>query len=344
MALRILFIGEIVGKAGIFCVKSLLPSLRKELHVDFVIANGDGATGGFGLGKNHSIYLRKLGIDVLTSGDQIYFKKDMVQHIERASYILRPANYPQVDPGRGWRYYSVEIEGPDQAVAGSSRQSETQGMAETEVAAPDNATVPENAESADTGQSAETAASSGDSPQNRPRRREPKPGSRTIAVVNLMGQSGFTRTHLSNPFTYLPEIVSRIHRETKTVIVDFHAVTTAEKSSMFHHADGKVSAVIGTGTRAITADAEVMPRGTAVISDAGRTGSLNSVAGLDPKIELQKFLNQIPERSRDAWDGLELQGVLIEIDDEGRATRIDTIRRACTEVPDRDREGDSNRN
>jgi len=65
---RVLYIGEIVGSAGVYCVKSQLSSLRQELSLDFVVACGDGAPGGFGIGKNHSVYLHKLGVDVLTSG------------------------------------------------------------------------------------------------------------------------------------------------------------------------------------------------------------------------------------------------------------------------------------
>ena len=76
MSVRVAFLGEIVGKAGVFCVKKLLPGLIKERSIDFVIANGEGATGGFGLGKNHSIYLHKLGIDVITGGECIYYKLD----------------------------------------------------------------------------------------------------------------------------------------------------------------------------------------------------------------------------------------------------------------------------
>ena len=262
--MRVLFIGEIVGKAGVYCVKSLLSELRKELEVDFVIANGDGATGGFGIGKNHSIYLRKLGVDVITGGDQIYFKKDMVPHVESAYYLLRPANYPPAAPGRGWRYYNL-------------------------------------------------------------------PGDARIAVISMLGQSGFERAHASNPYTFLPELASRARKETSSIIVDFHATTTAEKYTMFHHADGEVSAVIGTGTRVQTADAWVLPKGTAIIGDAGRTGSRDSVSGLDPAPEIRKFLTGVPERSSDTWVNLELQGVLIDLADDGRATAITPVQRACPE-------------
>ena len=99
--MKVLFIGEIVSKAGVFTVKKLLPGLKKEKEIDFVIANGNGVTGGFGMGKNHSLYLKKLGIDAMTSGECVYYKKDMVGFIPKASFLLRPANYPPGSPGRG---------------------------------------------------------------------------------------------------------------------------------------------------------------------------------------------------------------------------------------------------
>jgi metallophosphoesterase (TIGR00282 family) len=271
--MRILFIGEIVGKAGVFCVKSALGALKKEKNIDFVITNGDSVTGGFGLGKNHAAYLRKLGIDVITGGECIYYKRDMVPHIGTVPYILRPANYPPGNPGRGWRVYHV--------------------------------------------------------------------GERKIAVINLLGQSGFSRVHLSNPFSFLPDIVSRIKQETDTIIVDFHATTTAEKYTLFYLADGLVSAVIGTHGKVLSADAAILPKGTAMLCNAGRTGSINSVGGLDKAIEIQKFLTQIPERSKDAWDGLELQGAVLDVDDNGKSTSIEVFRYPLAEVPnDRDRQSD----
>jgi len=98
---------------------------------------------------------------------------------------------------------------------------------------------------------------------------------------------------------------------------------------MFHHADGSVSAIIGSHTKVMTADEQILPGGTAAICDAGRTGSQDSVAGLHPDVEIRKFLTQIPERSADAWERLELQGVLIEIGDDGRATSIERVRLPC---------------
>jgi len=270
--LRILYIGEIVGSPGVFCVKSRLAELKEEKNIDFVIACGDGATGGFGIGKNHSVYLHKLGVNAITSGECIYYKKDMVPHIPKASFILRAANYPYGNPGRGWNVFRV--------------------------------------------------------------------GKQSIGVVNLLGQSGFNRVHLNNPFLMIEGILEKIAAETETVIVDFHASTTAEKYTMFYHLDGKVAAVLGSHTKVLTADARILPGGTAVIAGTGRTGSRYSVGGLEPEIEIRKFLTQIHEQSRVTWRDLELQGVLVETNEEGKAVAIEIVREAC-EAEDHEGTGNS---
>ena len=98
----VLFVADVVGKPGVFCVKSLLGNLRRTHQVDLTIANCDGATGGFGLGKRHAAYLHKLGVDVITSGECIYYKRDMVPYLQEVRYVLRPFNYPRQNPGHGW--------------------------------------------------------------------------------------------------------------------------------------------------------------------------------------------------------------------------------------------------
>ena len=155
-----------------------------------------------------------------------------------------------------------------------------------------------------------------------------------IAVISLLGQSGFDRIHGGNPFTYLGNVLERIAKDARVVIVDFHATTTAEKYTMFHYLDGNVTAVVGSGQRVQTADAQVMPSGTAVICDAGRTGSADSVNGLLPEPEIKKYLTRIPIRSEETWDGLELQGVMIEIDPAGGyVTGFQPVRETCPEPP-----------
>ncbi|MCX8014333.1 MAG: YmdB family metallophosphoesterase, partial [Rectinema sp.] len=74
MITTIVFLGEIVGKTGVFTVKSTLPDIRSRFSPDFIIANADSATGGAGLGIQHAVYLKKLGIDCVTMGEAAYYK------------------------------------------------------------------------------------------------------------------------------------------------------------------------------------------------------------------------------------------------------------------------------
>lgn len=258
MSVKILYIGQIVGKAGVYCVKHMLRKLVTEHEIDFVAANCDSVTGGFGMGKNHSIYLRKLGVDCLIGGESIYFKIDMVSQLKKSRYILRPANYPPGNPGYGWGVYAA--------------------------------------------------------------------GDKEVGIISMLGQSGFNRVHLSNPFTFAPEVIRRVRERTPYILFDFHATTTAEKYTMFYHLDGKVSAVVGSHFKVQTSDARILPGGTAVICDAGRTGSMMSVGGLDPEIEIGKYVTGIPERSKDSFEGLEFQGIIITLKDDGTAASIDTLR------------------
>ncbi len=273
--MRVLFIGEIVGKAGHFTLKHQLNRLVDEGGVDFVIANANGATGGFGLGKNHAITLRKKGIRVLTGGECTFYKKDIVEYLPKAPWILRPANLPPGIPGRGWGVY--------------------------------------------------------DTPMG------------NIGVICMLGQAGYTRTHGNNPYTYLPEIVRKIKERTDIIILNFHATTSAERRTMAFHSDGLVSAMIGTGSRCQTADSTVLPGGTAIITDAGRTGSRESVYGMDSDTEMRILLTRVPERSKDGWGDLRLQGVLMDIGEDGKSRSIEVLDIPCKEVPD-DTNGNGSQN
>jgi metallophosphoesterase (TIGR00282 family) len=268
--LKILYVAEIVGKAGIYALKTALPALKREAGIDFTVACADGATGGYGLGRNHAAYIRKLGADVLTTGECCFHKKDLVENIGRLPYVLRPANLTAAAPGWGSRVFSV--------------------------------------------------------------------GNRKLAVAVLLGQAGFGRLHADSPFALLPELLERLRRETPFVLVDFHAGMTAEKMSLFQAAAGKCSAVVGSHTRVQTSDAAVLAGGTAVIADAGRTGSLDSVGGTSASARIAEYRTGIPDWTRDAWDKPELQGVVIELNDSGAAIGIEAVRRACPEVK-HEREG-----
>lgn len=263
MGIRILYIAEIVGKAGVFTVKKLLPRIKRDLRVDFTIGNADSATGGAGLGRQHAVYLRKLGVEAITTGECAYYKRDIVEYMPKAPYLLRPANYPYGNPGKGYKVFAC--------------------------------------------------------------------GAARIAVFQLLGQAGFSRVHLANPYHSVSDLARKLREETPIVVLDFHAATTAEKQTMARHIEGSVTAVIGSHTKAQTADARVRG-GTAYITDAGRTGSLMSVGGFDPETRVREYLSGIPAWSKDGRIGLELQGCLIEAAEDGRALSIEALRLPCDEV------------
>ena len=100
--MKILVIGDIIGKPGRRAVRELLPGLRHELGADMVIANAENAAGGFGLTAETAEELLKAGCDVFTSGNHIWAQKDFLPHLDGALPVVRPANYPEGVPGRGY--------------------------------------------------------------------------------------------------------------------------------------------------------------------------------------------------------------------------------------------------
>ncbi|MDR2149644.1 MAG: YmdB family metallophosphoesterase [Spirochaetaceae bacterium] len=264
--MRILYVAEIVGRAGIFAFKKGIKELRQQKEPDFVIAGADGVTGANGLSRNHASYLHKLGAHVLTCGECSFFKKDLVENIEHIHYVLRPVNLNYEAPGYGSRIYRI--------------------------------------------------------------------GDKKIAVAVLIGQSGFIRMHGNNPFIEAPLLCERLRQETPYIVLDFHATTTAEKRILFSLADGLCSAVIGSHTRVQTADAAILSGGTAVITDAGRTGSQLSVGGVDVQERITNYITGIPDWTKEAVDKPALQGVLIEISESGKAVSIERIQHPVGPLPD----------
>ena len=106
--MKILYIAEIVGKAGVYSYKKALPMIKKEKNPDFIIACSDGATGGNGLGRNHAAYLHKLGAQVLTTGECCFYKKDLTENLGKIPYVLRPDNLNIEAPGIGSRVFKCD--------------------------------------------------------------------------------------------------------------------------------------------------------------------------------------------------------------------------------------------
>jgi 2',3'-cyclic-nucleotide 2'-phosphodiesterase len=255
--MKILFIGDIIGKPGRLAVKELLPSLISRHEIDLVIANCENAAAGFGVTREVVEELYDAHIDILTSGNHIWDKKEVLEFIEDYETLLRPANYPGAVPGKG-------------AVL-----------------------MP-------------TAA--GD----------------YVGVLNLAGR--IFMAPIDCPFIEAKKAVARLKEKTNVIIVDIHAEATSEKKALGWYLDGEVSAVLGTHTHVQTADNEILPQGTAYISDAGMTGPFDSVIGIKKDTIIERFLTSIPNRFDVAKGDVRLQGVVLDVDaTSGKANSIERI-------------------
>jgi len=145
-----------------------------------------------------------------------------------------------------------------------------------------------------------------------------------IAVIQLQGRTFMYS--IDCPFRAASKVLATISKNIDVIIVDFHAEATSEKVTMGHYLDGKVSAVIGTHTHIQTADAQIMPKGTAYITDVGMSGPYDSAIGLRKDVSLNRHLYQTAHKYESATDDNKICGVAIEIDGEsGRALKIDNF-------------------
>ncbi len=253
--MRVLFIGDIVGKPGRRAVAALVPALRGELALDAVIANGENAAAGRGLTVNTAREIFDGGVDLITSGNHIWDQADIVPFLSGEAKILRPANYPEGVPGRG-----IERLGP-------------------------------------------------------------------LTVINLMGRTFMYE--IDDPFRCADRLLASLPPGAP-VLVDMHAEATSEKIAMGWYLDGRVSAVVGTHTHVPTADARLLPKGTAFVTDTGMCGPRDSVIGVDAEPVLRKFLTGMPARFTvaETSKAVQFNSVLIEIDGaSGQARSIARVDR-----------------
>ena len=253
--MRVLMIGDVVGRPGRRAVHTLVPELRQELRLDLVVANGENAAGGIGLTIETAQELLSSGVDIITSGNHIWDKKEIIPHLDDGLPILRPLNYPPEAPGRGHI---------------------TMGGA---------------------------------------------------LVVNLIGRV-FVGT-CDCPFRSIDKLLGELPDRPAVVLVDMHAEATSEKQAMGWYLDGRASVVAGTHTHVATADARILTKGTAYVSDLGMVGHTNSVIGADTAEVLTRFLTQTPQRLTVAHGGpTRFNSVLIDVDEStGMASGIERVDR-----------------
>lgn len=253
--MKILVIGDIIGKSGLERVKQDLPKLIETEKIDFVIANGENISEGMGITEKDYKELLTMNIDVVTLGNHTWAKKD-VFNIIGEERLIRPANYPQNVPGHGYGIYGLN--------------------------------------------------------------------GKKIAVINLIGRVEMSVLS-ENPFLMADNIISKIKKDVDVIIVDFHAEATAEKKAMGYYLDGKVAIIFGTHTHVQTADEQILPNGTAYITDVGMTGAKNSIIGMEIEASTKRFVTSLPERYKVASGDTIFNGAIFKINDE--TNQIETINR-----------------
>lgn len=145
-----------------------------------------------------------------------------------------------------------------------------------------------------------------------------------VGVVNLMGT--VFMEPLGNPFDCIDRVLKDLRDEVDFTVVDFHAEATAEKRALGFYLDGRAAAVVGTHTHVQTADEQILPHGTAYITDLGMTGPVQSVLGVTPALAIEKMRTNLPVRFQNSDGDCLMQGMLAEIDKKtGKALRVERV-------------------
>ena len=135
----------------------------------------------------------------------------------------------------------------------------------------------------------------------------------------------FMKIKSSCPFREAERLVEKLRPEVDALLVEIHAETTSEKIAMAWMLDGLATAVVGTHTHTATADARILPRGTAAITDVGMTGPYRSVLGREVEPVLQRFIDGMPRKFTVAQEDVWMRGVIIDFDSTGKATSIELL-------------------
>lgn len=255
--MKILCIGDVFGEPGRRAVREVLPALIRDRQLDFVVCNGENAAGGRGLTAKICDEFFELGVDVITSGNHIWDQKDIIAYISEHPRLIRPANYPALQPGSGSTCVTAKNDVP-------------------------------------------------------------------VGVINVEGQLFIGR--VDSPFQAVDREINQLRGKADLIIVDMHAEASSEKRAMGWHCAGRAAGVVGSHTHIPTADAEILPGGTAYISDQGMTGPYDSIIGMDKEVALKRLIGHLPRQFQVATGDVRFCGVLIDADERtGKADSIERI-------------------
>ncbi len=254
--IRVLLTGDLMARSGRRVLEERLDNLRTQSEIDFVISNVENAAAGFSITPRIVEELFAAGVDVMTSGNHIFDKKEILDYIEQEPRLLRPANYAPGVPGRG--RWVGKIKG-----------------------------IP-------------------------------------VAVINVQGRVFMPAS--DDPFRVTEAQLAVLEPTVKVILVDMHAEATSEKMAIARYLDGRVSAVVGTHTHVQTADEQILPGGTAYITDLGMTGPHDGVIGMKTEIVIERFLRGLAPKFEPSEGDIRLNGLIVDVDEEtGHATRVERV-------------------
>jgi len=251
--MNILYLGDIMGEPGIKVVEAALPRLRQEHHLDLVIAQAENLSDGKGVRLQDFDRLLQAGVDMCTGGNHSFYRPEIFPHLEDpAKPIVRPANYPEGTPGRGYKYVQT-AKGP-------------------------------------------------------------------VLVISLLGQ--IVGKDADKPMDNPLKVVDQILQQEKgaprvATVVNFHGDFSSEKRIIGYYLDGRVTIAVGDHWHVPTADASVLPKGTAHQTDVGMCGSLDSSLGVRFDTLIPRWRDgKVTKNELELSGRMQLNGLLVQSDDQ----------------------------
>jgi len=264
MPIKILCVGDVVGKPGRLALAEALPKLVAQHSVDLIIVNAENVAGGSGITPQLYQKIMALGVDVITLGDHTFRKREIYPVLDSTDRMIRPVNFPPNSPGKGFTVVKTKSGVP-------------------------------------------------------------------VAVMNLMGRMNMNQ-QVDEPFGAFDAMLAKLPADVKVKVLDFHAEVSSEKIAMGWHVDGRISLIYGTHTHTPTADARVLPGGTAFVSDLGMTGPYDSVLGRRKDRVLKYLTTAMPQFFEVATGDPRVCGIVATIDElGGQALSIERIDMKTTE-------------
>ena len=253
--MKIFYCGDIVARAGREVVLTHMRTIKEQYGIDVMLLNVENAAHGFGVTPSICRTFLQEGANVLVTGNHFLNQSDIIPFLDENKYIIRPANIPASNPGRGYTVYELA-------------------------------------------------------------------DGRAILVIQVLGRVFMEAVDC--PVQATEAILQKftLGKNINAVFVDIHAEATAEKLSFGYYLDGRVSCVAGTHTHVPTADARILPNGTAYITDVGMCGDYNSVLGFDIQAPINRLCRHYTaDRLTPAKGNGTLYGILVETDDKNGLAR-----------------------